>query len=44
VVLVIVVLVVVNVHFGTTQPGVYVPPRYEGGQIVPPHIEAKPNP
>ena len=42
-VLVIVVLLVVNVHFGTTQPGVYVPPRYEGGQIVPPHIEPKPS-
>jgi len=42
-VLVIVVLLVVNVHFGTTQPGIYVPPRYEGGQIVPPHIEPKPS-
>lgn len=43
-VLLIVVLVFVNVHFGSSQRGVYVPPRYERGQIVPPHIEAKPNP
>jgi hypothetical protein len=42
-VLLILVLLVVNVHFGTSQPGVYVPPRYEGGRIVPPHIEPKPN-
>jgi Family of unknown function (DUF6111) len=43
-VLLIVVLVVVNLHFGSSQTGVYVPPRYERGQIVPPHIEPKPNP
>ena len=36
------VLLVVTVHFGTSQPGVYVPPRYEGGHLVPPHIEPKP--
>src|ERR1700675_1421555 len=33
------VLFVVTVHFGTTQPGVYVPPRWEDGGIVPGHIE-----
>ena len=43
-VLLILVLIVVNVHFGTSQSGVYVPPRYERGQIVPPHLEPKPNP
>jgi hypothetical protein len=36
------VLLVVTVHFGTSQPGVYVPPRYEGGHLVPPHIDPKP--
>jgi hypothetical protein len=37
------VLFVVTVHFGTAQPGVYVPPHVENGQIVPGHIEpAKP--
>jgi hypothetical protein len=37
------VLVVVTVGFGTPIHGIYVPPRYEGGQIVPGHIEpAKP--
>ena len=33
-----VVLVVVTVGFGTAMPGIYVPPRYEGGNIVPGHI------
>jgi len=33
------VLVVVTVHFGTSTPGVYVPPRWENGRIVPGHIE-----
>jgi|SRR5579863_1415693 len=33
------VLVVVTVHFGTSQPGTYVPPRWENGRIVPGHIE-----
>ncbi|HZT88866.1 MAG TPA: DUF6111 family protein [Stellaceae bacterium] len=43
VVLLAVVLFVVTVHFGTSQPGVYVPPHWENGQIVPGHIEpAKP--
>lgn len=41
-VLLAIVLFVVTVHFGTSQPGVYVPPRYEGGHLVPPHIEPKP--
>ena len=37
------VLFVVTVHFGTSQPGTYVPPRWENGRIVPGHIEpAKP--
>ena len=33
------VLFVVTVHFGTAQPGTYVPPRWENGKIVPGHIE-----
>jgi Family of unknown function (DUF6111) len=33
------VLFVVTVHFGTSQPGTYVPPRSENGRIVPGHIE-----
>ncbi|HEV2335467.1 MAG TPA: hypothetical protein VGS13_08215 [Stellaceae bacterium] len=33
------VLFVVTVHFGTSQPGTYVPPRWENGRIVPAHIE-----
>ena len=36
------VLFVITVHFGTSEPGVYVPPRYEDGRIVPSHIEPKP--
>ena len=37
------VLVVVTVGFGTAMPGIYVAPHYEGGRIVPGHIEpAKP--
>ena len=43
-VLLILVLVFVNVRFGTSESGVYVPPRYEHGRVVPPHIEPKPNP
>jgi hypothetical protein len=37
-------LFVVTVHFGTSQPGVYVPPQQQGGHIIPGHIEpaAKP--
>ena len=37
-----IVLLVVTVHYGTSEPGTYVPPRYEGGRIVPPHIEPRP--
>ena len=36
------VLFVVTVHFGISQPGVYVPPRWEDGRIVPGHIEPQP--
>lgn len=39
VVLLAAVLFVVTVHFGTSTPGVYVPPRYENGRIIPGHIE-----
>ena len=38
------VLFAVTVHFGVPQPGVYVPPRYEHGKIVPGHIEPAGNP
>lgn len=38
------VLFVVTVHFGTAQPGTYVPPRYENGRILPGHVEPKPAP
>ncbi len=34
-----IVLVVITVGFGTTLPGVYVPPRIENGRIVPGHVE-----
>jgi hypothetical protein len=37
-------LFVVTVHFGTSQPGTYVPPRWENGRIVPGHIEPAHNP
>ena len=36
-----IVLLVVTVHFGTPQEGVYVPPRWENGHIVPGHVERK---
>ena len=36
------VLFVVTVHFGTTAPGTYVPPRWENGRIIPGHVEPKP--
>jgi hypothetical protein len=39
--LVAIVLFVVTVHFGARQEGVYVPPRWQNGQIVPGHIEPK---
>jgi hypothetical protein len=38
-VLLAIVLFVVTVHFGSSQEGVYVPPRWEGDRIVPGHIE-----
>ena len=36
-----IVLFVVTVHFGGRQEGVYVPPRWENGHVVPGHIEPK---
>jgi Family of unknown function (DUF6111) len=36
-------LFVVTVHYGTSQEGVYVPPRWQNGHIVPGHIEPKSN-
>jgi len=39
--LLVVVLFVVTVGFGTPQEGVYVPPRWENGRIIPGHIEPK---
>jgi hypothetical protein len=41
-VLLAIVLLVVTVHFGSSQDGVYVPPRWEGDRIIPGHIEPKP--
>jgi hypothetical protein len=41
VVLLAIVLFAVTVHFGAPQEGVYVPPRWEGGRIIPGHIEPK---
>jgi hypothetical protein len=41
-VLVAIVLFIVTVHFGSSQPGVYVPPRWEGDRIIPGHIEPAP--
>ena len=41
-VLLAIVLLVVTVHFGSPQDGVYVPPRWEGDRIVPSHIEPRP--
>jgi hypothetical protein len=43
-VLLALVLFVVTVHFGSSQPGTYVPPRSEDGRIVPGHIEPARNP
>jgi Family of unknown function (DUF6111) len=34
-----IVLVVVTVHFGSPQEGLYVPPRWQDGDIIPGHIE-----
>jgi len=39
VLLLVVVLFVVHLHFGTAQTGIYVPPRWENGRITPGHIE-----
>src|SRR5258708_38436871 len=44
VVLLAVGLYVVTGHFGTAEQGVYVPPRYEGGQVVPGPIEPQAKP
>ena len=38
-ILVAIVLFVVTVSFGTPQEGVYVPPRWEGGRVIPGHVE-----
>jgi hypothetical protein len=42
-VLLAIVLFVVTVHFGAPQEGVYVPPRWQNGHIVPGHIEPQPS-
>jgi hypothetical protein len=41
VVLLAIVLFVVTVHFGAPEEGVYVPPRWQNGEIAPGHIEPK---
>ncbi len=41
-VLLAIVLFVVNVNLGTSTQGVYVPPRWVNGRIVPGHIEPAP--
>ena len=43
VVLLAIVLFVVTVHFGAPQQGVYVPPRWENGHIIPGHMESSPS-
>jgi Family of unknown function (DUF6111) len=40
-ILLAIVLFVVTVHFGSSQEGVYVPPRWQGDRIVPGHVEPK---
>lgn len=37
------VLVIVTVHFGEPAAGLYVPPRYEGGRVLPPEIQPLPS-
>jgi hypothetical protein len=37
-----IVLIVVTVHFGSPQQGVYVPPRWDGDRIIPGHLEPAP--
>lgn len=44
VVLLAIMLFVVNIGFGTAGHGVYVPPRWVGGHIVPGHFEPGPRP
>jgi hypothetical protein len=44
VVLLVLVLLTVEVHFGAPETGTYVPPRYEDGRIVPSHIEPRRDP
>jgi hypothetical protein len=44
VVLLALVLVTVEVHFGEPETGTYVPPRYEDGRVVPSHIEPRRDP
>jgi Family of unknown function (DUF6111) len=39
-----IVLFVVTVHFGVPQQGVYVPPRWQNGHIIPGHIEPQSGP
>ena len=39
VILLALVLVTVTVHFGEPVRGRYVPPRYEDGRVIPPHVE-----
>jgi Family of unknown function (DUF6111) len=39
VVLLAIVLFVVTIHFGAPQQGVYVPPRWQNGHMIPGHIE-----
>ena len=41
-VLLAIVLIVVTVGFGSSQQGVYVPPRWQGDRIIPGHIESAP--
>lgn len=41
-VLLAIVLIVVTVHFGSPQQGLYVPPSWQGGRIIPGHIEPAP--
>lgn len=44
VVLLALVLFIVTVHFGEPESGRYVPPRYEGGRVVPSQIEPRQSP
>jgi hypothetical protein len=43
-VLLLALMLVVTIRFGSSQPGVYVPPRYENGRVVPSHIEPNRSP